>query len=313
VTIGRERIAGFEALTLASPEGELEAAFVPEAGMVGCSLTHRGEQLLGQRHGLEGYAQGHSTMGIPLLYPWANRLSEEQLEPEGRSIDLRNNPACLKRDQNGLPIHGLLTAAPGWSVIRHEPLGRGGVLEARFDWSEQPGLAELYPFPHRLTLEARLEGERLTVATTIEAGGGVAVPVAFGFHPYLTLPGVDREAWQVELPVSEELVLDRRGLPTGERKAVEIASGPLGERGFDNLYLAPTGGEPFAITGGLRRIELSMDAAYPFAQLYSPPGAALLAIEPMTAPTNALVTGEYSPVAAGRQLRAGFSISVRAY
>ena len=36
--------------------GELEAAFAPEAGLVGCSLTHRGEELLAQRKGLEHYA-----------------------------------------------------------------------------------------------------------------------------------------------------------------------------------------------------------------------------------------------------------------
>ena len=33
--------------------GELEAAFDPTAGLVGCSLTHRGEELLAQRKGLD--------------------------------------------------------------------------------------------------------------------------------------------------------------------------------------------------------------------------------------------------------------------
>ena len=47
----RERtIDGLDAMALASPDAELEAVFVPEAGMVGCSLLHRGEELLGQRY-----------------------------------------------------------------------------------------------------------------------------------------------------------------------------------------------------------------------------------------------------------------------
>ena len=60
---------------LRSEGGELEAAFAPEAGLVGCSLTHRGEELLGQRKGLEEYARSGSTFGIPFLHPWANRLA----------------------------------------------------------------------------------------------------------------------------------------------------------------------------------------------------------------------------------------------
>ena len=308
--IGQARIDGFEAVTLFSEHEGIAASFVPAAGMVGCSLTHHAGELLGQRHGLAAYAEQHSTMGIPLLYPWANRLGGERLEVEGREIDLSSHPDCLKLDENELPIHGLLTAASGWEVLRRSPLRRGGLLEARFDWSAHPQLLELYPFPHTLTIEARLEGSRLTIATTIAANGGVAVPVAFGFHPYFSLPGIDREQWQVELPVGEQLLLDGRGLPTGGREPVELTPAALGERSFDDLYLAPEPDQPFVISGGGRRIELRMDAAYPYSQLYSPPGAALLAIEPMSAPTNALVSGHYRAVPAGGQLRAGFSITV---
>ena len=53
--IGEGQIDGFEALILSSEAGELEAGFVPNAGMVGCSLRHRGEELLGQRGGLRTY------------------------------------------------------------------------------------------------------------------------------------------------------------------------------------------------------------------------------------------------------------------
>ncbi len=75
-------------LTLSS--GELEAVFVPEAGMVGRSLRHRGEELLGQRGGLEAYVRERKTMGIPLLHPWANRLSRTHFELLGRSVDDRS-------------------------------------------------------------------------------------------------------------------------------------------------------------------------------------------------------------------------------
>ena len=82
--------------------GELEAEFVPEAGMVCSSLRHRGEELLGQRGGLARYVAERSTMGIPLLHPWANRLGAERFEVAGREVDLAapirrrraTGPAC---------------------------------------------------------------------------------------------------------------------------------------------------------------------------------------------------------------------------
>src|SRR3954470_8330797 len=86
---GERAIDGLAALTLSSSAaGGVEAAFVPEAGMVGCSLRHRGEELLGQRGGLARYVSDRSTMGIPFLHPWANRLAQRRFEVAGREVDL---------------------------------------------------------------------------------------------------------------------------------------------------------------------------------------------------------------------------------
>src|SRR3954466_13845361 len=97
----------FSTLTLAA--GELEATFVPEAGMVGCSLRHRGAELLGQRGGLGAYVAERKTMGIPLLYPWANRLAAWRFTLAGREVDIDPDATPLRRDANGLPMHGLLS------------------------------------------------------------------------------------------------------------------------------------------------------------------------------------------------------------
>ena len=85
--IGRCEVDGFEALTIGGPDPDgIELAVVPDAGMVGCSLRHRGEELLGQRGGLRTYVAERSTMGIPLLHPWANRVAENIFgRPGGRS------------------------------------------------------------------------------------------------------------------------------------------------------------------------------------------------------------------------------------
>jgi len=296
---------GFEALTLAA--GDLEAAFVPGAGMVGCSLRHRGEELLGQRGGLSAYVAERKTFGIPFLYPWANRLSQWRFALAGREVAIDPQATPLRRDEHGLPMHGLLSAAGGWEVVRHE----AAVLEARFDFGADATLMAAFPFAHEIRIEAALDGTKLTLATTVLATGDAPVPISFGFHPYLRLPGVDRREWLVEIPVREQLRLGPEMLPTGERVPVVVDPGPLGTRTFDDAYVAPPDGAAFALEGGGRRIELAFEAGYPYAQVFAPPDDPVIAFEPMTAPANALVDGSSSLVAPGDRYRAVFTIAVR--
>ena len=57
-----------------------------------------------------------------------------------------------------------------------------------------------------------------------------------------------------------------------------------------NIWLRRTR-RPFVLAGGGRRIELSVGPGYRFAQVYAPGDDDVVAFEPMTAPTNALVAG----------------------
>jgi galactose mutarotase-like enzyme len=251
-------------------------------------------------------------MGIPFLHPWANRLGAARFELAGREVDLTLPDLPLKHDDSGLPIHGLLPAAPGWRVDRHAELEHGGVLAASFDFAAYPHLLEAFPFPHLVEIEATLLEGSLEVATSLTATGDAAVPVAFGFHPYLCLPGVPRAEWRLEAPVHTRLVLGRSGLPTGEREPTAIESAPLGERTYDDAFLAPPPGTAFVLSGPDRRLEMRMDSGYPFTQIFAPAGLDAVAIEPMTAPTNALLRAgpELIFVPPGETFEATFSISV---
>src|SRR4051795_10758578 len=102
---------------LSSPAlGGIEATYVPSAGMVCRSLTVAGDELLGQRGGLERYVADHGTMGIPLLYPWANRVVSERFEVAGRQVDLTLARRDEATDPNRLLIHGLLAGHSAWEV-----------------------------------------------------------------------------------------------------------------------------------------------------------------------------------------------------
>ncbi len=294
-------------MDLRSPSGELEASFAPEANLVCFSLRHRGEEVLGQRGGLEAYAQRSSTMGIPLLHPWANRLSRPAYRVAGREVRFDPDTPLVKPDPNGLPIHGVVGGRLRWEVEDRGP----AALRARLRWSEDD-LLEIFPFPHELVCAIELDDARLRYETTLEATADAAVPVSFGYHPYLVLPGVARRDWEVELPVRRHLVTDERTVPTGAVEDVEEPAGPLGDRTYDDGYVDVPDGAAFVLAGPTRRLALVFEHGYPCAQVFAPPDQELVAYEPMTARTNALVTGEgLRIVEPGERFSAAFRLEAK--
>jgi aldose 1-epimerase len=307
-SIEHDAVEGFDAVTLAA--GALEATFVPRLGMVGASLRHAGTELLDRRGGLRAYRDSGAVMGLPLLHPWANRLARDELLVDGRRVRLPG-PPIVRRDEHGLPIHGMLGAHPGWAVHEVGTDSHAARIVAGFDFAGDTTLAAAFPFPHELRLEATLTARALRVATTVRATGAVAVPVAFGYHPYLRLPGRDRAGWEVRLPARRHLHLDGLGLPTGGGVRQGATAFRLGGMAYDDGYDGIADGAVFAVRGGGLDLRVTLEAGYPAAQVFSPAGAQFICFEPMTAPANALCSGEgLRLVAPADAFTAAFSISV---
>jgi aldose 1-epimerase len=282
--------------------GPLNATFLPNLGMLGVTLRHRGEDLLALPGGLDGYRKGNVT-GLPLLAPWANRLGARHYEVDGIVVDLEG--LDLTTDENGLPIHGTMTAQPGWEVIA---VSRSS-LTARFDFGAHRELMASFPFPHELQIEASVEATTLRVGTTLVPTGDRPVPVSFGYHPYLRLPGERRENVRLRLPERRHLQLDDRQLPTGRAQVEEAEDEPVGTRTFDDLYELGDDRQ-LAVTGTGRRLVLELGDGYGHAQVFTPPGAESICLEPMTAPVNALLDGTCALAMPGTSFTAGFSLRV---
>jgi aldose 1-epimerase len=289
----------------------LEATFVPGAGMLCSSLRHHGEELLAQNAGVDAYAARGKTMGIPLLYPWANRLADFSYEVAGRTVEVPHDPARIALDENGLPIHGVIGGRMSWEFAR-APGPDAQSLIAQLSWSESvPDLFEVFPFRHELRYEARLADAHLTIEVTVHACGEDVVPLAFGFHPYLSLPGVARQYWLVELPEMRHLMLDARQIPTGDGEAQAAEAFELEDREFDDGFdrvLEPT---HFSVSVPGRRAEFHFLEGYPCAQVYAPGSGQFICFEPMTAPSNSLRSGSgLRLLAPGERYTAAFSVRV---
>jgi aldose 1-epimerase len=307
------RVAGAPITTvrLRDESSSLEATFLPGAGMLCSSLRHRGDELLAQNAGVAAYAESGKTMGAPLLYPWANRLAGFDYSVAGRAVHVPRDPARVALDDNGLPIHGVIGGRLHWTLTRAPARGSQS-LAARLSWSEsERELFGVFPFHHELLYEARLAEGRLEIEVTVHASGDDVVPLAFGFHPYLSLPDVPRERWQLELPAMRRLALDSRQIPLGPGEALAARRFELALDEFDDGFDGVAERARFVVAAGGRSIALEFLEGYPCAQLFAPRIARFICFEPMTAPANALRSGAgLRLLEPTERFRAVFSLSV---
>jgi len=282
--------------------GEMSATFLPRLGMTGASLRHGGREHLALPGGLDALRAG-KTLGLPLLAPWANRLARRRYRAAGVPVDLTR--LRLTTDENGLPMHGLLVGKPGWRLDGHDV--RRGIprLSTSIDVD-----ARAFPFPHRIELLITVRDAQLRVDTTIVPTGRRRVPVAFGWHPYLRLPGPPRARWRLRLPPRQHLALDAAGIPSGASNREPAEHDVIGRRTFDDLYRLGRDHHLALEAEHGAAVELRCGANYPFAQVWVPPGRPFAALEPMAAPTNALVGGAAPLVAPGEAFTARFTLAV---
>jgi aldose 1-epimerase len=232
-------------------------------------------------------------MSGALLAPWPNRVEDATWRHEGRLLRLPVNEPEL-----GHAIHGLLTETD-FAVAETHP--DRVVLVAAI--APSPG----YPFALAVRVDYALAADGVDSTIELENTGAVAAPVAVGAHPYPRIGGWPADELVVALDADYEWPLDARHLPAGRRGILgtprdvrrphavgAAAQHAVYERG------AESGGRlvhTVAAADG-RVVEVHACPELRWTQWYVEPALdtsagprRAVAIEPMSAPPNALRTG----------------------
>jgi len=203
-------------------------------------------------------------------------------------------------------MHGVPWSQLQWNVVS----SHADALTARLDWLSQELLA-IFPFPHHVEMAVRLRPVDLEIQTTVFADSGSPVPISFGFHPYFGLPGIPREEWTLNAPAMCKLALDAQGIPTGQETPSMSLAARLGNTGYDDGFALSGEQATFSIAGDGYSVVIEFESGFPFAQIFAPKDKEFIAIEPMTAATNALCSGEgLRVIAPAEQFTASFRIEV---
>jgi len=229
-----------------------------------------------------------------LLAPWPNRIDHGKYSFGGRSYQLD-----LSEPAHSNAIHGLTRFAT-WSVIGRQ----ADQVELGIQLLGRPG----YPFCLDLSARYRLSAEAgLEVTVTARNVGSRPAPFGTGSHPYLVAGTGTVDSWQLQLPAARWQPADERGIPAGRTEEVAGSQYDFRERrsigatsldtAFTDLYSGEDGRAQVRLTGPDAEIALWAGPGYRWLQVFT--GDTLgpdtrrraLAVEPMTCPPNAFVTG----------------------
>jgi aldose 1-epimerase len=283
---------------------KIKAEFLPELGMLGTSLQYEGIEILRRIEDIDAAARRGSTAGIPILYPWANRLSRFEFETAGENIRLNRSSPFLHLDENGLPLHGV-----AWSMLKWNPTNvESERIEAELNWNT-PELLQIFPFPHHVQMTVAAQSNALNIETTVIANS--KVPVSFGYHPYFGIPNFERSKWKLNLPAMKKLLLDQQRIPTGKSEPFDGFNDELGINQFDDGFELLDQHTEFSIEGNGWKISVQFVSGYTHVQVFAPQGKDFIALEPMTAPTNALISGQHLRILQpGESFSASFAVVI---
>lgn len=227
------------------------------------------------------------------LSPWPNRVRDGRWELDGAVQQLD-----LTEPSRGHASHGLLrnTAFLATAHSAREVVLRGEI-------HPQHG----YPFrlTHQVTYTLDDAGS-LTVHQQLTNRGPRPAPAAFGAHPFLRLGEVPSEELSLTLAAATRILTDDRLIPVGSRpvagtdedfRSGRVVGTDLLDAAFTDLIPGVDGRIRHRLTApDGRAVELWSEPAYGFVHLFVtdrfPGRHRAVAVEPLTAPANALNSGD---------------------
>ena len=283
----RLTVDSIETVRLSDAAHAIEVSICPSIGNIAYSMRAHGNSILMSPPHLAEWKQNPSQAGVPFLAPWANRLDSDAYWANGKRYLLNPDADEIRRDPNGLPIHGLLLFATAWQVAAIDAGDQAAEVTSRLEFWKHPEWMAQFPFAHSIAMTHRLSNGVLEVRTSIANLSAEPMPLVIGFHPWYQIPETPRDRWKVHLPVREHYVLSQKLIPTGETKPLDLPDPTLlAGRQLDDVFGGVDSNSEFSLEADGRKVSVRFGPKFPIAIVYAPQTRDVVCFEPMTGLTN---------------------------
>jgi aldose 1-epimerase len=221
-----------------------------------------------------------------LLAPWVNRVRNGNYSFQGRNYQLPITEPTL-----GNAIHGFLARKP-FEIIEKKVIDNQAKLVLQHSYTgDYPGFP--FPFDFQLTYELHTNGH-FFIRFGIKNTGEHQMPFAIGWHPYFTFPDADLSDLEISFSPQSKFLSDSQMIPLREEMVEYTEPVDLAKESLDNVFrLREAEYHTTILTNKRTHASLCIKqhvADFPFLVVYAPENEACIAIEPMTANTDAFNT-----------------------
>ncbi|HEV2799013.1 MAG TPA: aldose 1-epimerase [Pyrinomonadaceae bacterium] len=233
----------------------------------------------------DDFRQKPTSYGIPILFPFPNRIREGQFTFQGERYTV--NP----------PRHGFVRDKV-WRVLdQGVSTDAGAWLTSAFDAAEHAEtILKQFPFPFRIEVTYRLRNSRLEIETSARNTAGRDMPAGFGIHPYFRRPAKGT----LTVPARHRLEL-ADSLPTGRLLDADDAydlrhAADLDTLTLDDIYTSIETDDRDGLARSVLEdrennlhtiVEFSREQ-FPYVVVYTPPAPRrAICVEPNSCPTDA--------------------------
>jgi aldose 1-epimerase len=167
------------------------------------------------------FGDGRPTRsGIPVLFPFPNRIRDGRFTWDGRTYQLPLNDPAQKN-----AIHGFACRRP-WRVVGRGADAAGAWLTGEFHGARDAAdCRDLWPADYLLRVTYRLTADGLAVEAEVVNPDAKDLPFGLGYHPYLRTPfapGAAADDCTVQAPARALWPLTD-SLPDGPRQPPDAA------------------------------------------------------------------------------------------
>ena len=224
-----------------------------------------------------------------LLTPWVNRVRNGNYSFLGKNYQLPINEENL-----GNSIHGFLARKP-FQLSREEIHPDFCVITATFVYD---GIAHTgFPFPFDFHLKYTFfESGKLQIHFQAVNTGTSKMPFACGWHPYFGFPKTPIEACELKFSAIAKFLSDAQMIPFQSEKVDYQNGANLNTEKLDNVFLLEKMEYHIAELKDATKDQSIFvghsSEIFPYFVAFIPEGYSCIALEPMTANTDAFNTFE---------------------
>lgn len=233
-----------------------------------------------------------NTYASSILFPFANRINDGKYTYNNKNYQLACNEASLNN-----ALHGLVFDKT-FEIIESDTDANGAVFSLKYIETQK---TVGFPYLYSVSLKFVITDDHLTLQMGVENNDVTTFPYTLGWHPYFVSKDLFKST--LEFSSSKTVTFNDRMITTEVLDGKVLMPFEIKDKELDNCYALDNGTVIFNTPS--YKMTITSDANENYFQMYTPPRANTIALEPVTG-----ISDSFNNKHGLKELQAGESYSV---